>query len=166
MAVMAIIDYAAWRGLPTAVADLHGATGPESASAELGRCRVTDADDFRIGSNSGVLTFRAAPDFDAPTDANMDNVYMVTVMADDGTYDGHERSVTVTVTDVDDSTVTPMPGDGDELDRLIDRYQDDNGAIELEEVVAAINDYLFGPWESEGFTEDGLFDLIDFFLFG
>ena len=42
-----------------------------------------------------------APDYEMPMDADMDNMYMVTVMADDGTYmDTHD--VTVMVTNVDE----------------------------------------------------------------
>ena len=44
-----------------------------------------DMDDFSI-SNSGELTFVRAPDYENPADADMDNTYMVTVKADDGTY--------------------------------------------------------------------------------
>ena len=42
-----------------------------------------DADDFDI--MGGTLTFMTAPDYEDPADANMNNTYMVTVMADDGT---------------------------------------------------------------------------------
>ena len=97
----------------------------------------TDAGDFSIGSTSGVLTFRAAPDFDAPTDANMDNVYMVTVEADDRTYtDTH--NVTVTITEVDDGTVTPMPED-----TLLDRYDDnDDDVISKQELLVAVSNFF------------------------
>ena len=37
-------------------------------------------------SASGVLTFVSSPDYEAPADADMDNVYMVTLNARDGTY--------------------------------------------------------------------------------
>ena len=61
-----------------------------------------DAGDFMI--TDGMLTFRSAPDYENPTDADMDNVYMVTIMANDGTYrDTHD--VMVIVTNVED-TVT------------------------------------------------------------
>ena len=54
-------------------------------------------------SSSGVLTFRSAPDYENPADADMDNTYMVTVKADDGTY-MNTRDVTVRVTtDVEDA---------------------------------------------------------------
>ena len=44
-----------------------------------------------------MLTFRSSPDYENPMDADMDNMYMVTIMANDGTYDAM-RMVTVTVT--------------------------------------------------------------------
>ena len=47
--------------------------------------RATDAADFEI-SSSGELTFVSAPDYENAADAGMDNTYMVTVMAADGTY--------------------------------------------------------------------------------
>ena len=44
-----------------------------------------------------MLTFRSSPDYENPMDADMDNVYMVTIMADDGTYmDTHVVMVMVT----------------------------------------------------------------------
>ena len=68
-----------------------------------------DEGDFSI-SNAGVLTFRNSPDYEDPADADTNNVYMVTVNADDGTYmDTHD--VTVTVTNADDpGTVTLWVG--------------------------------------------------------
>ena len=64
-----------------------------------------DAGEFDI-SSGGELTFVSAPDYENPADADMDNTYMVTVKATDGTYmDTHE--VTVMVTNVDElETVT------------------------------------------------------------
>jgi VCBS repeat-containing protein len=63
-----------------------------------------DAGDFNI-SSSGVLTFASTPDFEAPTDLNLDNVYKVTVHAIDGNGLGtHDttRDLTITVTDTAD----------------------------------------------------------------
>jgi hypothetical protein len=42
-----------------------------------------DASRFAIGSASGVLAFAAAPDFEAPADADVNNVYTVIVRASD-----------------------------------------------------------------------------------
>jgi hypothetical protein len=58
-----------------------------------------DAGDFTFVN--GVLSFRATPDYEDPTDADGDNVYEVTLSANDGTYDAM-RAVTITVTNVDE----------------------------------------------------------------
>ena len=58
----------------------------------------TDAALFNIDSSTGVVTFKVAPDFEAPADAGGDNVYDFTVTASDGT-NSTDRSVAVTVTD-------------------------------------------------------------------
>ena len=74
-------------------------SGPDAASARWS-LSGDDAGDFSI-SSAGVLTFRSAPDYEAPAAADRNNVYMVTVEADDGTYmDTHV--VMVTVTNVDE----------------------------------------------------------------
>ena len=54
-----------------------------------------DADDFTI-SPTGVLSFASPPNFANPADANMDNIYMVTVEATSGT-EMASKMVTVTV---------------------------------------------------------------------
>ena len=64
-----------------------------------------DMGDFRL-SNSGVLTFMSTPDYEMPMDADTDNVYEITLEADDGA-DMATGNVTVTVTNMDeDGTVT------------------------------------------------------------
>ena len=62
-----------------------------------------DMDDFSI-SSGGVLEFTSPPDYEAPTDANTDNVYMVTVMAMAADADDGSLEVAVTVTDMDEET--------------------------------------------------------------
>jgi tartrate-resistant acid phosphatase type 5 len=53
---------------------------------------------FKINSSTGELTFITAPDFEAPIDAGIDNVYNVTVQASDGTLAAaQDIAVTVTV---------------------------------------------------------------------
>ena len=67
-----------------------------------------DAAEFTIGGESGELMFRAAPDFENPTDAGADNVYVVEVGATDSDTLSDTLLVLVTVTDVvDESTATP-----------------------------------------------------------
>ena len=60
-----------------------------------------DSDDFSI-SSSGALTFLSAPDYENPGDADMDNVYEVTVNAVAGSCTG-TLDVTITVTDVNET---------------------------------------------------------------
>ena len=58
---------------------------------------------FSIGATSGALTFDDAPNFEAPSDANTDNDYVVTVQATSGTGERVKtatQTITVTVTDV------------------------------------------------------------------
>ena len=58
---------------------------------------------FEIGATSGVLTFKAAPNFEDAKDTDTNNTYVVTVEATSGT-DTREKTatqtITVTVTDV------------------------------------------------------------------
>ena len=76
----------------------YTASGPDAADATI-LLMGDDAGDFNI--NGGELTFRTSPDFEAPADADRDNVYQVTVEADDGT-NADSIDVTVTVTNVDE----------------------------------------------------------------
>ena len=79
------------------------ASGPDASMATWS-LEGDDAGQFSI--TNGMLMFMTAPDYEMPADADMDNTYMVTVNATDGTYtDTHD--VTVMVTDVDEmGTVT------------------------------------------------------------
>lgn len=63
-----------------------------------------DSAKFEINSSSGVLTFVDAPDFEAPTDTGANNIYEVTVRVTDhdGLFD--EQAISVTVTDVSETT--------------------------------------------------------------
>ena len=109
----------------------YKASGPDAASATWS---VTggDASDFRI-STAGVLTFRASPNYETPADADTDNVYMVTVEANDGTNTA-TKAVTVTVTDVDEMIT------GDDL---VDEYDaDGSGMIDRAEVGQAVRDFI------------------------
>ncbi len=59
-----------------------------------------DADDFILTGTQ--LALRTAPDYEAPTDANGDNIYEVTVEATDGQGGRGTLGVTMTVTDLAD----------------------------------------------------------------
>ena len=62
----------------------------------------TDAALFTINANTGEVSFRAAPDFEAPGDADRDNVYDITVTASDGT-NSTNHNVAITVTNENDN---------------------------------------------------------------
>jgi len=65
---------------------------------------------FSIDSETGELTFGAAPDFETPADANTDNVYEVQVTADDGDGETDSETIAVTVTGVNETPVNAAPG--------------------------------------------------------
>ena len=75
-----------------------------------GRWSGTDAADFSISTTTRVLTFKNAPNYESPADANTDNVYMVTVVATDSTSPRltAARDVVITITNADDGGVITL----------------------------------------------------------
>src|SRR5439155_17024012 len=61
------------------------ATDPELATLSYSLNGGADAALFAINTSSGALSFLSAPNFDQPTDADHNNVYLVTVRVSDGT---------------------------------------------------------------------------------
>ena len=72
-----------------------------------------DASDFSI-SSGGVLSFRSTPNFEAPADADSNNVYYVTVKATSGNITA-TRSVTINVTNVDEPGTVNLSSPGNEV---------------------------------------------------
>ena len=108
-----------------------------------------DAGSFTI--SGGDLSFRSAPDFENPGSANGDNVYMVTVEANNGN-GGATLDVTVTVTN----------DPSDDADAAFDpnRYDADNdGSISKDEVLDAIDDYF-----DNEITKEQVLDVIDLYF--
>lgn len=62
-----------------------------------------DAARFNINGASGELTFATAPDFETPTDANTDNVYVVEITANDGAGGITTQTISVTVNAINDN---------------------------------------------------------------
>jgi VCBS repeat-containing protein len=62
-----------------------------------------DAGHFVIDSATGAIAFAAAPNYEAPLDANTDNAYQIRVVATDANGGVAERAVTVTVEDRNES---------------------------------------------------------------
>lgn len=71
-----------------------------------------DAALFSIDVNSGFLTFKTAPNFEAPADQNQDNLYEVIVRVTDG-FLFDTQLVRVTVTNVNEAPVITSGGGGD-----------------------------------------------------
>lgn len=97
-------------GAPTsAVSVAENQTSAASfTSSKAATWSITDGEDqihFDIDSTTGTLTFRSAPDFEAPTDGNTDgsNTYIVEVTARDAQGFSSAQTVTITVTDQDET---------------------------------------------------------------
>ena len=82
-------------------------------------------------SDTGVIVFTSAPDYENPTDANTDNGYQVTVNVSDGT---NANALTLLV------NVEPLP-DNDGTGNNADTNDDGDGVLDVNESsVSAIAD--------------------------
>ena len=63
-----------------------------------------DAALFNIAPATGMVTFKASPNFEAPADAGANNIYDFTVTATDASNNATAKAVQLTVTDVAEST--------------------------------------------------------------
>jgi hypothetical protein len=95
---------------------------------------------FQINGSTGALSFVAAPDFEAPSDADGDNRYVVRVRASDGSvFD--EQTITVNVTDENEN----LPNLGDVLwrhsDGTVATAGHDLGAVPHNWRIAATGDF-------------------------
>ena len=77
----------------------------------------TDQDDFTIDSSSGAISFAATPNYEAPTNADTDNDYQVTLEASDGS-NTVTQELTFTITDVNEHSVS-APTDADDATNQI-----------------------------------------------
>ena len=77
------------------------AADPEGAPVTYSIVSGGDASDFTINSQTGLLRFVSAPDFESPDDGNGDNLYAVTVRATAGQHND-VQTIYVTVTNMRD----------------------------------------------------------------
>ena len=89
----------------TGAAAVFRATDPENAGAtawslEAGE-DAEDAEDFMI--DGGTLRFSESPDYETPADADINNIYIVTVVATDADFQSTTKEVTITVTNADEA---------------------------------------------------------------
>ncbi|MBB4168776.1 proprotein convertase P-domain-containing protein, partial [Rhizobium sp. BK538] len=74
-----------------------------------------DAALFNI-SSSGAVTFKSSPNFEAPADANHDNVYSIVVNAGDGVNPGATKAVAISVTDINEAPSITSGATGSEAE--------------------------------------------------
>ena len=92
----------------TGTVETYTATDPEGATVTWSLSGA-DSDGFDI--TGGVLTFLNTPDYEAPTDADTNNVYLVDVLASDGTSTS-TLPMTVNVTNVNEDPEFPNTESG------------------------------------------------------
>jgi serralysin len=68
----------------------------------------TDAAAFTINSSTGVLTFAANPDFEAPVDSDSNNIYILIVTVSDGSL-SDTQTLTITITNANESGSVGAP---------------------------------------------------------
>jgi hypothetical protein len=68
----------------------------------------TDAADFSMVPSTGVLTFAANPDFEAPADSDANNIYVVVVTVSDGALTD-SQTLTVTITNANEGATINAP---------------------------------------------------------
>lgn len=88
----------------TTVIDLDG-DDPEGDELTYAISGGSDATLFKVDTETGELSFAAAPDFETPLDQGADNTYEVTVQVSDGT-ESDALNIAVEVLDVEPLTYT------------------------------------------------------------
>ncbi|MDW3196605.1 MAG: Ig-like domain-containing protein [Cytophagales bacterium] len=127
-----------------------------------------DASLFAIASD-GTVSFSTAPDFEAPSDSDGDNVYEVTITAIDALANASDASLTITVTDEDEvaPTITVNSLSTNEASPELSGTVDDNDATI--EVTIGTDTYTAtnngdGTWTLAGGTivalTDGTYEVI------
>ena len=126
----------------------YTAADPEGGDVASWGLAGDDAGLFSI-SDAGVLAFSESPDYEAPLDADEDNVYAVTIQATDASDITGTLDVAITVTDAEaDGMVGKYDMNGDKLidkDEAIVAVSDYfSGLITKEEVLEVVNHYFAG----------------------
>lgn len=81
------------------------ATDPNSLPITFSISGGADSALFAIDATSGDLTFSSAPDYEAPGDADANNIYVVTVRASNGTAYA-EQTISVNVTNINEAATS------------------------------------------------------------
>ena len=76
---------------------------------------ATDVDDFKIDASSGAISFVSAPNYEAPTDANTNNVYELELEVSDEEGLSATQAITITVNDINDNSPSIDSGQSFEI---------------------------------------------------
>ena len=136
-------------------ANLHTfrATDPEG-SAIVWSLSGADDDDFTIGE-TGVLSFANPPEYESPADSNGDNVYDVTIVARDDSFNSSTLDVTVTVTDQDEGPeITGQQSLSFTENQATDRVLATYNATDPEDTGASITRWSLTGTDAGDFTID------------
>jgi hypothetical protein len=120
-----------------------------------------DASHFVIDPETGDLSIRASLDFEAPADADGDNVYEVTVRASDGQL-SDERQMSITVNDVDDDVEIVSYGGADSVSMTVQE-----GSFQVADVDASLSPFrgvrfAIGGADAALFTVDPYSGILSF----
>ena len=96
------------------------ASDPEGDAVSRWNLGGRDGGDFTI-TETGVMTFRRAPDYERPDDSDRDNLYEVEVRPYDGRYYG-SHDITVTVGDVTEISGSPTITPEENFEGLLATY--------------------------------------------
>ncbi|MCW1381903.1 cadherin [Novosphingobium sp. KCTC 2891] len=86
-------------------------TDPEGTALAYSISGGADAGRFNINATTGALSFKSAPNFEAPADAGANNVYDVIVTASDGSLTD-TQAIAVTVTNGNEAPIITSNGGG------------------------------------------------------
>ena len=138
----------------TTAVGTYSAAGAHAASV-MWSLSGDDMSAFDI-SAGGELTFMASPDYEMPVDANMNNIYELSVVGNDGTNDPESYDVIVTVSNVDEDgmvSLSPMtPTVGMEVTAML---EDPDGIVTIIGWEWSSSDMMDGTYtEITGATSD------------
>ncbi len=102
-------------------------------------------DEALFDISGGVVTFKNAPDFEAPGDGNTDNAYVIEVQANDG-INTAIQTVTISVTDLPEDITPPAKP-------VITGISDDTGASNSDGVTSDRNIIISGTAEAHAVVE-------------
>ncbi len=143
----------------TAVTDVNVAGSENGLTYSLNA--GDDAGLFNINANTGVISFKRAPDFENPADANRDNVYFANVLVQNSRGQADSQFLSVVVKDVAEGGSAPVITSNGGGDSAFVRMQENNRlAVDMSVTDAD------GQTEGNGITyrinageDQGLFDI-------